>query len=165
GKFDILCHIVNVVYVSGTSVINFILAPMEKLAIEPEKVMQDDTFNKFKNNFNSFTNSLLAVFILFQIMKIYAFRMTNHADTIGVMNEKIIKIVIAGVFLFSYDLFFQAILGIQYRVNYGIFSYVSNSDQIANDIMLKFILTPNGIVFVLLIIIYGLRSEEHTSEL
>jgi|SRR5699024_5619250 len=155
GMTNVLCHITNVVYVAGTSVINFLMAPMEKLAIEPEKILQDDTFNKFKSNFKTFTQSLLGVFILFQLMKIYVFRMTNHADTIGVMNEKIIKIIMAGVFLFSYDLFFKFILTIQYRVNYGIFSYVSNSNQISNDLMLKFLLTPNGSIFVLLIILYA----------
>ncbi len=156
GKFDVLCHLVNVVFVGGSSIINFLLAPISKLAIEPEKILQDDTFNKFKNNFKSFTYSLLAVFILFQIMKIYAFRMTNHADTIGVMNEKIIKVVIASVFLFSYELFFKLLLSIQYRVNYGIFSYVSNSNQITSDLMLNFLVTPNGVVFVIMIIIFAI---------
>lgn len=155
GMTDVLCHITNVVYVAGTSTINFIMAPLEKLAIEPEKILGDSTFNKFKSNFNTFTQSLLGVFILFQIMKIYVFRMTNHADTIGVMNEKIIKIVMAGVFLFSYDLFFKLLLTIQYRVNFGIFSYVSNSNQVSNDLMLKFLLTPNGSIFVLLIVLYA----------
>lgn len=156
GKFNILCHIVNIIYVSGSSIVNFLLAPITKLAIEPEKILDDSTFNKFKNNFNSFTFSLLSVFILFQIMKIYAFRMTNHSDTINVLNEKIIKIITAGVFLFAYTSFFQLLLTIQYRVNYGIFSYVSNSDQITSDLMLNFLVTPNGIVFVLMIILFAI---------
>lgn len=156
GKFDVLCHIVNIIYVSGTSIVNFLLAPLTKLAIEPNKILGDGTFNKFKNNFDSFTYSLLAVFILFQIMKIYAFRMTNHSDTIGVLNEKIIKIFMAGLFLFSYTLFFKFILTIQYRVNYGIFSYVSNTDQVTNDLMLNFLVTPNGTMFVLIIILFAI---------
>lgn len=156
GKFDVLCHIVNIVYVAGTSIVNFLLAPLTKLAIEPEQILGDNTFNKFKNNFESFTFSLLAVFILFQIMKIYAFRMTNHTDTIGVLNEKIIKIVMAGVFLFSYTLFFKFILTIQYRVNYGIFSYISNTNQVTNDLMLNFLVTPNGTIFVFMIILFAI---------
>lgn len=155
GMTDVLCHIVNVGYVSGSSVINFLLAPISKLAIEPEEILQDKTFNKFKSNFQTFTFSLLGVFILFQIMKIYVFRMTNHTDTIGVLNEKIVKIVMASVFLFSYSLFFKFILTIQYRVNYGIFSYISNSDQITADLMINFLVTPNGTIFVFMIILYA----------
>lgn len=156
GMTDVLCHIVNVVYVGGVSVIDFIMSPLEKLAISPEKIVDNDTFNKFQGSFNTFTQSLLGVFILYQIMKIYAFRMTSHADTINVMNEKIIKIVMAGIFLFSYEWFFRLIMGIQYRANYGIFSYVSNSKQISSDLMLKFLLTPNGTIFVIMIVLYAI---------
>lgn len=156
GMTEVLCHIVNVVYVSGKSIIDFLMSPLEKLAIEPDKILDDPTFNKFKNNFDVFTYSLLGVFILYQIMKIYAFRMTNHVDTINVLNEKIIKIVMASIFLFSYDVFFKIILTIQYRVNYGIFSYVTNSNQVSSDMMLQFLLTPNGTMFVLLIIVYAI---------
>lgn len=152
---DILCHIVNIVYVAGASVVNFLLSPLSKLAIEPEKILNDTSFNKFKNSFDSFTFSLLAVFILFQVMKIFVFRMTNHSDTITVLNEKVVKIFMAGVFLFGYSQFFQLILTIQYRVNYGIFSYFSNSNQITSDLMINFLVTPNGVVFVLMVIIYA----------
>lgn len=155
GMTNILCHIVNVVYVAGASVVNFLLDPLSKLAIEPEKILDDGTFNKFLNSFQSFTFSLLAVFILFQIMKIYLFRMTNHSDTVSVLNEKVIKIIMAGIFLFAYTEIFQLILSIQYRVNYGIFNYFSNSNQITSDLMINFLVTPNGMIFVIIIILYA----------
>lgn len=156
GKFDILCHIVNFIFVTGTSIINFLVAPLGKLAIEPEKIIDDATFTKFNNNFNSFTTSLLAVFLIFQIMKIYVFRLTNHNDTVSVLNEKIVKVFIAGIFLFSYEYFFQLILTIQYRVNYGIFSYVSNTNEITTNMMLNLLLTPNGIMFVFMVLAYAI---------
>src|SRR5699024_7253909 len=108
------------------------------------------------NNFNSFTTSLLAVFLIFQIMKIYVFRLTNHNDTVSVLNEKIVKVFIAGIFLFSYEYFFQLILTIQYRVNYGIFSYVSNTNEITTNMMLNLLLTPNGIMFVFMVLAYAI---------
>ena len=155
GNFDVTCHIVNFMYVGGTSMANFILAPLKKLAIEPEKILNDPKLVNFQLHFNSFTFSLLAVFILFQIIKIYAFRMTNHADTINVMNEKIVKIGMASILLFSYTSFFKLIMTIQYRINYGIFSYLSNSKEATNDLILNLMLTPNGITFLILIIIFA----------
>lgn len=156
GKFDILCHIINFGFVTGTSIVNALLAPMEKLAITPEQILNDDTLKKFKDAFTTFTTSLLGVFILFQIMKIYAFRMTNHSDTVSVLNEKIIKIVLACVFLFSYDLFFRFILNVQYRVNYGIFNYLTNSQEVTQNVMLSMLLTPNGTTFVIMILLFAL---------
>ena len=156
GKFDVLCHIVNFGFVTGSSIVNALLSPISKLAISPEDILLDTSLSKFKLAFSTFTTSLLAVFILFQIMKIYAFRMTNHSDTVSVLNEKIIKIIMACVFLFSYDLFFRAILNIQYRVNYGIFNYISNSHEVTQNIMLSMLLTPNGIIFVILILLFAI---------
>lgn len=132
GKFDILCHIVNLGYVAGSSIINYLLEPLKQLAIEPDQILGDKTLTKFNGYFDTFTYSLLSVFILFQIMKIYAFRMTNHADTVNVLNEKIIKIVMASIFLFSYTAFFRFLLVVQYKVNYGIFSYLGVRKRFAD---------------------------------
>lgn len=156
GKLDVMCHIVNFGYVTGASIVNAFLAPISKLAIEPEKILDDTTLNKFKDAFNTFTVSLLAVFILFQIMKTYSFRMTNHSDTGNVLNEKVIKVIIASVLLFSYDFFFQMILNIQYRVNYGIYNYLTNSQEVTSDVMLNMLLTPNGTMFVIMILLLAI---------
>lgn len=156
GKFDVMCHIVNFGYVTGASIVNAFLAPISKLAIEPEKILDDTTLNKFKDAFNTFTVSLLAVFILFQIMKTYSFRMTNHSDTGNVLNEKVIKVIIASLLLFSYDFFFQMILNIQYRVNYGIYNYLTNSQEVTSDVMLNMLLTPNGTMFVIMILLLAI---------
>lgn len=153
GKFDVMCHIVNFGYVTGASVLNSFLAPISKLAIEPEKILNDTTLNKFKDAFNTFTVSLLAVFVSFQIIKTYSFRMTNHSDTGNVLSEKVVKIIIASILLFSYDLFFQMILNIQYRVNYGIYNYLTNSEEVTSDVMLNMLLTPNGTMFVIMILL------------
>lgn len=156
GKLDILCHIVNVTFVGGSSIINFLLEPLKKLAIEPDQILGDKTLTKFNGYFDTFTYSLLCVFILFQIMKIYTFRMTNHADTVNVLNEKIIKIVMASIFLFSYTAFFRFMLVVQYKVNYGIFSYLGNAEEIGDHLMLNLVLTGNGITFILMVLVYGL---------
>lgn len=156
GKFDIVCHVVNFGFVMGSSIVNALLAPLEKLAIEPEKILADSTLTTFKSAFFTFTTSLLAVFILFQVMKIYAFRMTNHSDTISLLNEKVVKIVMAAILLFSYDVFFKIILNIQYRVTYGLFNYLTNTNEVAQNVMLSQLLTPNGIVFVLMVLVFAI---------
>ena len=156
GKFDVMCHIVNFGYVTGASVVNAFLAPISKLAIEPEKILNDNTLNKFKDAFNTFTVSLLAVFVAFQIIKTYAFRMTNHSDTGNVLSEKVIKVSIASILLFGYDFFFQMILSIQYRVNYGIYNYLTNSEEVTSDVMLNMLLTPNGTMFVIMILLLAI---------
>lgn len=156
GKFDVMCHIVNIGYVTGASVVNAFLAPISKLAIEPEKILNDNTLNKFKDAFNTFTVSLLAVFVAFQIIKTYAFRMTNHSDTGNVLSEKVIKVSIASILLFGYDFFFQMILSIQYRVNYGIYNYLTNSEEVTSDVMLNMLLTPNGTIFVIMILLLAI---------
>lgn len=156
GKFDILCHIINFGFVTGTSIVSALLGPIEQLAIAPEKILNDTTLKKFKTAFSTFTTSLLSLFILYQLMKIYAFRMTNHSDTISILNEKVVKIIVACVLLFSYDLFFKMILNIQYRVNYGIFNYLTNSQELTQNVMLSMLLTPNGTVFVLMILFFAI---------
>lgn len=156
GKFDILCHIVNITYVAGSSIVNFLLKPLEKLAIQPDQILGDQKLTKFNGYFDSFTVSLLSVFILFQIIKIYTFRMTSHADTLNVMNDKVVKIVMACILLFSYTQFFRFMLVIQYKVNYSIFSFLGNSEEVSKHLMLNLILTGNGITFLIMILIYGL---------
>lgn len=156
GKFDILCHIINFGYVTGTSIVSALLSPLEKLAIAPEEIMNDSTLNVFNSAFKTFTISLLGVFISFQLIKLYSYRMTNHSDTSGVLNEKVIKLLVASVLLFAYDKFFYAILNIQYRVNFGIFNYLSNSQEVTQNIVLNMLLTPNGTVFVILILLFAI---------
>lgn len=155
GKFDVMCHIVNFGFVTGSSVVNAFLAPISKLAIEPEEILNDTTLNKFKDAFNTFTVSLLAVFVAFQIIKTYSFRMTNHSDTGNVFSEKVIKVSIASILLFGYDFFFQMILSIQYRVNYGIYNYLTNSEEVTSDVMLNMLVTPNGTMFVIMILLFA----------
>lgn len=156
GKFDILCHIINFGYVSGTSIVSALLSPLEQLAIAPEEILDDSTLNQFKTAFKTFTTALLGVFIIFQLLKIYSYRMTNHSDTSGVLNEKILKLIFASALLFGYEKFFSAILNIQYRVNFGIFNYISNSQEVTQNIMLNMLLTPNGTVFVILILLFAI---------
>lgn len=156
GKFDIMCHVTNFGYVTGTSIVSALLSPLEKLAISPEEITKDSTLNQFKVAFKTFTTSLLGVFIIFQLLKIYSYRMTNHSDTSGVLNEKIVKLIFASVLLFGYEKFFTAILNIQYRVNFGIFNYLSNSQEVTQSILLNMLLTPNGIVFVIMILLFAI---------
>ena len=156
SKFDITCHITNFFFQAASSMLSLLLEPMKNLAIKPTDILESDTFNEFKGYFDVFTKSLLGVFILFQLIKMYAQYMNDYEMARPVLYDKLIRLGMASVFLFLYDDIFQFMMSIQYRINYGIFSRLADTSDLMNDLMVNFLLVPAGIGFLFMIVIYAI---------
>lgn len=153
GRFDFNCHINSFVFWAGKGVLEYVMTPMQQLAIQPSEIMDNTVITGYRDMFGSLPESLLALFLIFQILKIISMRMTGQEDFGQAMNEKVTKVVIAGILLFLYDYFFRLILNAQYFLTYPIYSQLSGTDQIRNDIMVTLLLTPNGAMMIFFIAI------------
>src|SRR5699024_2431118 len=152
----ITCHITNFFFQAASSMLSLLLEPMKNLAIKPTDILESDTFNEFKGYFDVFTKSLLGVFILFQLIKMYAQYMNDYEMARPVLYDKLIRLGMASVFLFLYDDIFQFMMSIQYRINYGIFRRLADTSDLMNDLMVNFLLVPAGIGFLFMIVIYAI---------
>jgi len=131
---DVSCHITNFVYGTSSTVINWTMIPFSEVVIKPSSVLNNGILNDYKSAFNKLTRSLLALFFLFQIVKLVTMRMADIQSATNETNEKVILFIVSAFLLFSYNGLFTAIMNIQYVINYPLLSGLSATDEIGKII-------------------------------
>ncbi|WP_332633091.1 conjugal transfer protein TrbL family protein [Halalkalibacter flavus] len=156
GRFDVGCHVDSWIFSLGKKTIEYVLSPLSQLAIKPSAVLDDAVLTRFKDSFDKVPQTLLALILIFQILKMMIVRFTDASDAPQILNEKLAKTVFAAALLFTYTPFFKLLLDIQYALNAPIFYQLTGAGHLKTDIMVGFLLTPNGSMMVLYLIIYAL---------
>ncbi|MDN3365508.1 hypothetical protein QU577_27585 [Priestia megaterium] len=156
GTLDVSCKIDSWFFSKGKMATQYALSPIAKLAIKPSEVLDDTVLKKFNNSFGSLPEALLALILIYQILKMLVVRFTDMSDAPQLLNEKLVKTIIAGVLLFAYTPFFKLLLFLQYALVAPIFYQLSGSNSLSTDITISFLLTPNGAMMLIFLVIYAI---------
>ncbi|PFP09233.1 hypothetical protein COJ90_21200 [Priestia megaterium] len=156
GTFDVSCKIDSWFFSIGKQATEYALSPLSKLAIKPSEVLDDTVLTKFKNSFGTLPQALLSLVLIYQILKMLVVRFTDMSDAPQVLNEKLVKTVIAALLLFAYTPFFKLLLNLQYALNAPIFYQLTGSGTLKTDITISFLLAPNGAMMIIFLIVYAL---------
>lgn len=156
GKLDVPCNMDALAFSFGKNAISYVLSPISKLAIKPSEILDDQVLKRFSTSFGKLPEALLSLFLIFQILKMLVMRFTDTSDAPAVMNEKLVKTIIAAALLFAYVPFFKLLLYLQYGLNAPIYYQLTGAGKLNTDIMIAFLFTPNGVMMVIFLAVYAL---------
>lgn len=150
-RFDIECQFISIGMIFLTSFIQVVLTPLSMVSVNPSVIMDTDIANAFINAFSILTNSLLSVFLIYQIIKITILRMGNFEHIQPELTDKITKTIIAVFLIGAYDDLFRIILNLQFVVVYPIINTFSNTEALSQSVVIKMFFLDS--LFVTLIVL------------
>lgn len=156
GKFQVTCHIYKFLYDTGVSAMEFVKDIMKTTIISPTDITGNSTYKEYKNGVFAISKIALAIFIAFNMTKIVSLRMASSEMDDGgiVMNEKLISILVIGIFLFLYDKIIDWILVFQQALMTEIIDEIPSEDMIGN-VAINLLMGP-GLFSIVAILIIGI---------
>lgn len=113
GTFSIDCKIQALQYGIALGFANFVATGTQVLVLDPETIVKDQGFVKYKNYLKDLSTTMLALFLVWQIMIMVARRFGDPDDYPQAMSNKLFLVVSGAIFLGLYEPIFTYILKIQ----------------------------------------------------
>lgn len=149
-KFDFAGHMMNTFINFGSGALDLVTKPLATFTIKPSDILDSPSAQPLKNAFDSLTDSLIIVFIIFQVMKIIVLKATDIGNYSNAIYEKVAKTIIALVIIALYDPLFKLVLNIQYLLITPILKSISIDEQLGSIIMMKTIIVgPDTIIIAM----------------
>lgn len=149
GTFDVQGHVINVLISVGASGIQLVNEPLASFTIKPSDVLEAPSAQPLKTAFDTLTDVLIALFLVFQITKIMSTRALDIGYQGHAVYEKLFKTIVAVVLIGLYDPLFKLILNFQYLFITPILKSINVSSDMAHIIMLKSITTGANLGYVI----------------
>ncbi|WP_068505913.1 conjugal transfer protein TrbL family protein [Paenibacillus kribbensis] len=154
GRFEVSCHVYKIALDSGVSGMDFIKDIIKKTIISPTDIIDNQTYKAYKDGMFVLSKTLLAIFIIFNAVKIVSLRLGDAEDGATVVNEKVVSMVVIGIFLFLYEYIIEWILHLQELLMTEIVDSINSSDMVLN--IITNILMGPGLFSVLVILIIAI---------
>ncbi|QII26982.1 hypothetical protein G3M81_23110 [Bacillus paralicheniformis] len=149
GFTEITCHIMSMQMSVALGFANFVAEGTKILVLNPESIVTDSGFKKYKNYLDDLSTIMLSLFLVWQIMVMVARRYGDPDDLPQTINTKIFQTVVGAIFLGLYSPIFTYILKIQNMAVSSLLSAGLDRDQLFLQI---FLYTPNySILFGILV--------------
>jgi hypothetical protein len=143
--FDFTCKMDAAQYKMAIGAIKLSHGGITSFVITPSLITENQVFKEFKNALGGFSTTMLAIFLMWQIMKVVASRYADASDGAIAINDKIIMVVVCAIFLGIYDDFFVWVLQFQEVLVSGVLKDPVKTEDI---ILITFI---NGSTYGMLI--------------
>ena len=113
GGLEIDCKIQSIQYSFALGLANFVSVGAKILVLEPDTIVKDKGFVKYKNYLKDLSTTMLSLFLIWQIMIMVARRFGDPDDYPQAMNNKLFLVVSGAIFIGLYEPIFSYILKIQ----------------------------------------------------
>lgn len=140
GFTQITCHFHSQQLGIALGMANFVTEATKILVLNPESIVKDSGFTKYKKYLDGLSTTMLSLFLVWQIMVMIARRLGDPDDLPQTMNNKLFQTVVGGIFLGLYSPIFTYILKIQEYAVSNLLSAGLEKDQLVKMI---FLYTPN----------------------
>ncbi|MBK3975997.1 hypothetical protein, partial [Staphylococcus aureus] len=137
GTFDVEGHVNNMCLGFGTSIVKWATEPLKQFTIKPADVLDAPSAKPMMIAFSSLTDILLAVFLVFQLMKIMLSRAIDIGYNGQAIYDKIVKTFVAATLIGLYTPLFKVALNFQYLLVSPILNAIEVKDSTASLIALK----------------------------
>lgn len=137
GKFDVNGHINNVFLSIGTTLVKTSTEPLKHFTIKPGDVLEAPSAKPMMNAFSTLTDTLLVLFLVFQLTKIMLARAIDIGYSGSAIYDKVLKTFVAGTLIGLYEPMFKAIMNIQYLLVSPILNAIEIKDNTAGIIAFK----------------------------
>lgn len=149
GTFDVQGHIINFLISVGASGIELVSEPLASFTIKPSDVLDAPSAQPLKTAFDTLTDVLIALFLVFQITKIMSTRALDIGYQGHAVYEKLFKTIVAVVLIGLYDPLFKLLLNFQYLFITPILKSIKVDSDMSHIIMLKAITTGANLGYVI----------------
>lgn len=149
GTFDVQGHIINFLISVGASGIELVSEPLASFTIKPSDVLGSPSAQPLKTAFDTLTDVLIALFLVFQITKIMSTRALDIGYQGHAVYEKLFKTIVAVVLIGLYDPLFKLLLNFQYLFITPILKSINVDSDMSHIIMLKAITTGANLGYVI----------------
>lgn len=137
SKFDVEGHVNNMFLSIGTSIIKWSTEPLKHFTIKPSDVLEAPSAKPMMIAFSSLTDILLAVFLVFQLMKIMLARAIDIGYNGQAIYDKTLKTFVAATIIGLYEPLFKIALNFQYLLVSPILNAIDIKDSSASIVALK----------------------------
>lgn len=149
NPFDVQRHITNLGLSLGKSAIEISSQPLKNFTIKPSKVLNAPSAMPMKDAFNTLTDILLALFLIFQLTKTMISRAIDIGHNGQVIYDKIFKTFVAAILIGLYEPIFKLILNFQYLLVTPILNSIEVNNNMASQIALNGLLVDaTGMTFM-----------------
>ncbi|WP_436894444.1 conjugal transfer protein TrbL family protein [Staphylococcus gallinarum] len=150
GTFDVEGHVNNMFLSAGKFLVKSSTEPLKEFTIKPSDVLDAPSAKPMKNAFNSLTDVLLALFLIFQLTKILISRAVDIGYNGQQIYDKIFKTFVATILIGLYEPIFKLILDFQYLLVTPILHSINVNDNMAGIIALRgMIVDSMGMMIIL----------------
>lgn len=129
--FSFYCKINGWWYTNVLGFVKSVYNTAEGAVIAPSDITGSSIFNKYKNGLKVLSTWMLAIFLMWQIVRIIALRFADSEDGMVALNEKILKIIALAILLGIYEPLFNFIMDFQYNSVSAVLSDSIDQDQVA----------------------------------
>lgn len=150
GKFDVEGHVNNIFLSTGKFLVKSSTEPLKNFTIKPSKVLDAPSAKPMKDAFNSLTDILIALFLIFQLSKILLARAIDIGYNGQQIYDKIFKTFVATILIGLYEPIFKLILNFQYLLVTPILNSIDVNDNMAGIIALRGLIVDSmGMIIIL----------------
>lgn len=150
GKFDVEGHVNNIFLSIGKFLVQSSTEPLQQFTLKPSEILDSPSATPLKSAFNSLTDILLALFLIFQLSKILISRAIDIGYNGQLIYDKLFKTITAVVLIGLYEPIFKLILSFQYLLVTPILKSIDINDNMAGIIALRgLIVDSTGMIIIL----------------
>lgn len=152
SKFDVEGHINNIFLSMGTFMIEWGTEPLKQFTIKPADVLDAPSAKPMMIAFSSLTDILLALFLVFQLMKIMLARAIDIGYNGQAIYDKILKTFVAATLIGLYEPLYKVALNFQYLLVSPILNAIDLKENTASLVALKALMIDGSAPIVTLIL-------------
>lgn len=131
GTFEVNCFFQGTYFKMAIGTVKAIYGGIENLVITPAKIVGNDTFREYKNGLGALSKTILAIFLMWQVIRIVSQRFVDADDGMIALNDKLVMVFVAGILLGTYDQFFVLVLKFQQFLTEAVLTETVDMEDVA----------------------------------
>lgn len=148
SKWDIEGHTANIFMKIGNGALGMVTKPLQTFTIKPSSILTSPSAKPLKEAFTTLTDSLVALFLIFQVLKILVLKATDIGNYGNAIYDKVSKTVVVLILVGMYDPLFKLVLNIQYLLITPIMKSIKIDNEMGSLIMLKSLIVNSDAVII-----------------
>lgn len=150
SPWDVQGHVTNLALSLGKSMIDIAKQPLQTFTMKPGDVLDAPSAKPMKNAFNSLTDILIVLFLIFQVSKIMISRAIDIGYNGQLIYDKLVKTIVAVVLIGLYEPIFKVILNFQYLLVTPILKSIDIDSDMSSIIALNGLMVDStGVALIL----------------
>lgn len=128
---NIACQINGISYKMSIGATKLAIGGLKNEVVKPSQITDNKIFKKYKSGLGALSHTLLAIFLLWHIMKIIASRYAQPEEGMNMTQDKLLMVLSAGILLGIYDQLINYILLFQQYAVQGVLTESVKAEDIA----------------------------------